>query len=223
MLWRLRREIILIFFILVGMLLLKHSPHFKFHYGRKASVPSAPSEVDNIILENERLRKILNLKQKSQFNLIYANAITISPWVFPTIINIDKGLRDGIKENMAIISYNGSLVGRIVSVKENTSSGITIYHPDNKISVIVRETGELAVMEPSSFSLQYVRINFLPSECKACVGNTVETSGLTKFYPQGIKIGVIKKVYISKAEPVAYALVKPLFINEDIRTVAIVK
>jgi len=183
-------------------------------------------DVKSVIEENEKLRKLLNLKQSGRFSrIICASTITISPWVFPSVITIDKGTRDGIRENMAIVSYKGSLIGRITSVKENTSTGITLYHPDSKISVMVAETGELAVMEGFSMSVlsPHLRIKFLPTECMASAGDTVETSGLTKLYPSRIRIGKIIKIDSSRTEPVTHGIVEPFFTNENLRAVAVVE
>ncbi|MCM8825485.1 MAG: rod shape-determining protein MreC [Candidatus Omnitrophica bacterium] len=227
MLWRFRREIILIFFILVGTWILKHNLIFRpIVFKQQSHLKELTPELKSIIIENENLRKLLNLKQNKGFSrIIYANTKTISPWVFPSVITFDKGFRDGVKENMAIVNKNGSLIGRIVDVKENFSTGITIYHPNSKISVMVIETGELAVIEGLSLSLlsSNLKIKFLPPECKASVGDTVETSGLTRLYPSRVRVGKIVSINSLRTEPVTHGFVRPFFINEDLRTVAIVE
>ncbi|MCM8764558.1 MAG: rod shape-determining protein MreC [Candidatus Omnitrophica bacterium] len=225
MLWRFRREIILILFVLVGAWFFRHNLTFRPHILKQSgNLQQLPREMKSIITENENLKKLLNLKHNKNFaRIIYANTKTVSPSVFPTTIMIDKGFRDGVKENMAIVSNNGSLIGRIVDVRENVSVCITVYHPDSRISVMVLETGELAIMEGLSQSLLYLKIKFLPSECNASVGDTVETSGLTRLYPCRVKIGKIVKIESLKTEPVTHGFVRPFFINEDIRTVAIVE
>ncbi|MCM8815931.1 MAG: rod shape-determining protein MreC [Candidatus Omnitrophica bacterium] len=227
MLWKFRREIVLMMFVIVSFWIFKNNLSFNLRFFKKEFPKQEySSEIQTIILENENLKKLLNLKNRKNFSkVIYANVKTISPWVFPTLITIDKGSYDGIKENMAIISCNGSLVGRIVSVNNNTAMGITLYHSENKISAMVRETGELAVIESLSATPFHprLRIRFLPPECKAYVGNVVETSGFTRLYPSGITIGTIVEIESSKTEPVTQGLVKPFFINDNLRTVAIVE
>lgn len=227
MLWKFRREIIVFLFILVSFWIVRQNLSFNLHFWKKKSIPEKYTpDIQTVVLENENLKKLLTLKHDKNYSrIIYANTKTISPWVFPTVITIDKGFSDGIKENMAIISCDGSLIGRIVSVNKDVAMGITLYHSENKISVMVRETGELAVMEGLSLTKLYprLRIKFLPSECKASVGNMVETSGLTRLYPRCIRIGTIVEIETSKTEPVTQGFVKPFFINENFRTVAIVE
>lgn len=227
MLWRFRREIVFIFFILIGLWCIKHNLSFRVSFFKhKPELKEYSQKLQDFIIENENLRKLLNLKKKTGFSkVVYATTTSVSPWVFPTLITIDKGLRDGIKENMAIISCNGFLVGRITSVGETSATGITLYHPESKISVMVTRTGELAVMEGLSVAplSSHLKIKFLPSECKACPGDIVETSGFTRFYPSGVKIGRIVKIDSSKTEPVTHGYVKPFFIYENLRTVGVVE
>ncbi|MCX7705598.1 MAG: rod shape-determining protein MreC [bacterium] len=227
MLWKYRREIIIFLFIFICLWMVRHNISFNLQsYRRAPSLKVSSPDVQRVILENLNLKRLLHLKDnKNFFRVIYANTKTISPWVFPTVITIDKGSSDGIKENMAIISPDGSLIGRIVSVGMNTATGITLYHSENKISVMVRETGELAIMEGLCTTPLHprLRIKFLPSECRASVGNIIETSGLTRLYPSGIRIGTITEIESSKTEPVTQGVVKPFFINENFRIVAIVE
>jgi len=227
MLWRFRREIIFFVFVIIGIFFVKHSALFKIFSSRNTSIEKAvqPS-VEDIILENESLRKMMGLKQEGSFSkVIYANTKSISPWVFPSQIVFDKGARDGVKIGMSVISGNGSLIGRVVSVEERSSSCITLYHPDNKVSVIVPRTGELAIVEgiALSFSYPYLRIRFLPPQCKASEGDMVETSGLTKLFSSSIKVGTIVKISPSKSEPVVQGYIKPFFTNENIKTAILVE
>ncbi|HON05449.1 MAG TPA: rod shape-determining protein MreC [Candidatus Ratteibacteria bacterium] len=227
MLWRFRREIIFFVFVITGIFFIKHNAVFKIFSSRNASIEKAiqPS-VEDIILENENLRKMMGLKQKRGFSkIIYANAKSISPWVFPSQIVFDKGAKDGVKIGMSVISGNGSLIGRVVSAEEQSSSCITLYHPDNKVSVIIPRTGELAIVEGISLSVSYpyLRIRFLPPQCKASEGDTVETSGLTKLFSSSVKVGTIVKICPSKSEPVVQGFIKPFFTNENIKTAILVE
>jgi rod shape-determining protein MreC len=227
MLWRFRREIIFIIFLLVGVWFTRH--HLTFtssFFKKKIQEKVIQPDIENIISENERFRKLLNLKQEKIFSkVIYASVKTISPWVFPSTIVIDKGYADGVKENMAIISSNNSLIGRIVSVDRDTATGITLYHQDSRVSVLVSSTGELAVIEGVSISslYPYLKIKFLPPECRANAGDVVETSGFTKLFPSHIRVGKIIKIDSSTAEPVKHGIVLPFFINENFTAVALVE
>ncbi len=213
--------------IIAGIFFIRHNADFRIFSPKRVSVEKAvqPS-IDELILENENLRKLMKLKQRRYFSrVIYASAKSVSPWVFPSQIIFDKGTRNGVRTDMAVISGDGSLIGRVVSVSEQTSTCITLYHPDNKVSVVVPRTGELAIVEGISLSslYPYLRIRFLPPQCRASEGDMVETSGLTKLFPSSIRVGTILKISSSGTEPVAHGLIKPFFINENITAALLVE
>jgi len=226
-LWRFRREIIFIILIMLGAWLIRHSVSFRMFFPKHTvSSGNFQQDVESIINENEQLKKLLGLKQSGSFTkIIYASVKTISPWVFPSSIVFDKGTEDGVKEGMSVISSSGSLIGRVISVNKNNSTGITLYHPDSKVSVMVLSTGELAVIEGVSVAslYPYLRIKFLPPECKASAGDIVETSGLTRLFPHHIRVGRIVKINNSSSEPITHGVVVPFFINENIKRVALVE
>jgi len=75
MLWRFRREIIFIIFLLVGVWFTRH--HLTFtssFFKKKIQEKVIQPDIENIISENERFRKLLNLKQEKIFSkVIYAS------------------------------------------------------------------------------------------------------------------------------------------------------
>ncbi|HOK80461.1 MAG TPA: rod shape-determining protein MreC [bacterium] len=227
MLWRFRREIIFIVLILIAIWLIKYGVSFRAFFSKHMTTSgNFQPGVERIINENEQLKKLLGLKQSGNFShVVYAGVKTISPWVFPSVIVVDKGTENGVREGMSVISSSGSLIGRIITVNKNDSTAITLYHPDSKVSVMVLSTGELAVIEGVSVAslYPYLRIKFLPPECKASVGDIVETSGLTRLFPLHIKVGIILKIDRSGSEPIAQGIVSPFFIHENINTVALVE
>jgi len=225
MLWKFRREIIFVLFVLIGMFLIKHNVNFSFSKNYSVEKSIQPS-IEELITENKNLKKLMGLKEKVSFSeIIYVSAKSISPWVFPSQIVFDKGTNNGVKPGMTVINNEGYLIGRIFSANENSSLCVTLYHPDTKVSAIIPRTGELAIVEGVSLSsfYPYLKIKFLPPQCKAIEGDIVETSGLTKLFPPSIRIGTILKISSSKTEPFTEGLIKPFFTNENIKTAIIIK
>ncbi|MGC8804615.1 MAG: rod shape-determining protein MreC, partial [Candidatus Ratteibacteria bacterium] len=213
--------------MIIGIWLIRYGVSFRTTFSKHtASSGNFQPGVERIVNENEQLKKLLGLKQSENFShIVYADVKTISPWVFPSIMVVDKGAENGVKEGMSVISSSGSLIGRIITVNKNDATAITLYHPDSKVSVMVLSTGELAVIEGVSVTplYPYLRIKFLPPECRASAGDIVETSGLTRLFPHHIKVGTILKIDRSSSEPIARGIVSPFFIHENINTVALVE
>ena len=223
MLWRFRREIILLFFLFMGFFFLHRKTFFNV-FGEKHDVVSRINtfSIDDLLRENRRLVELLKLKDRYvPGKIVYARVIEISPWVFPSVIKLDKGLSSGVTDGMSIVSKNGFLIGRVTSAGQDFSSGITLFHPDNKVSITVSSTGELAILEGGSFP--YLKIKFLPPECRAAPGDTIETSGFTQLFPSGITIGKIVRMSRSSYELSTEGYVKPFFYYDNFEEVCLVK
>ena len=72
--------------------------------------------------ENEKLRELLDLKNSYQtgWETVAAEVIGREADNWYEKLTINKGSKDGITENMAVVDQNG-LVGKIVNVTEKTS------------------------------------------------------------------------------------------------------
>jgi rod shape-determining protein MreC len=222
MLWRFRREIILLIFLGAGFALLRHGFHFPRPLFHKPVQPSSVQTIEGLVRENERLRSLLNLtNEKTYRKIIVCSVVGISPWVYPTEVTVNRGSTDGIEPGMSIISGKGSLIGRIVSVSEHSASGITLFHKDNKVSVLICSTGEIGILEGGSFP--YLRVKFLPPNCRAAPGDIVETSNMTQLFPVHTRIGKLVRVSGSSKELTMQGFLRPSFYEESFEDVAVVK
>src|SRR5687767_14519829 len=70
---------------------------------------------EDLAAENERLRKLLNLKEETKLEVLTARIIGRDPsiWFDSSIVN--RGSLDGVKLNMPVVT-NGGLVGRVTAV-----------------------------------------------------------------------------------------------------------
>lgn len=142
--------------------------------------------------ENERLHQILQLREDISLPTIAARVIGKDPSNWFRSILIDKGFREGIKKNAAVLSPKG-LVGRVIEVMEGTSRVQLITDPNCAVGALVQagRVGGLVVGEvgPSC------RLKFLPQGAEIQVGDSVLTSGLSGLSPKGIPIGTVSAVH----------------------------
>lgn len=85
--------------------------------------------------ENQQLKEALNFTKSLPYKFISAQIIAKSNNYLHQEYIINAGKRDGIKKWQMVLS-NNYLVGRIVSVSENTSNLLLITDYDSKIPVI---------------------------------------------------------------------------------------
>jgi rod shape-determining protein MreC len=145
-----------------------------------------------ITRENDQLRTSLNWQKQAPWKLKLANVVTRDPANWWRTVQIDVGSRDGIRENLPVLTASG-LIGRVSAVKLANSQVVLIGDPNCRVSALVensaRDTGVLLASGPLDTSL--VQLTYLASSANLKSGQNVITSGLGGIFPKGIPIGQI--------------------------------
>ena len=178
-----------------------------------------------LLAENEVLKKHVKLADLyPNYSVIVADIIMDSgtSWNYTYIVN--RGSKDGIEPNMAVIAEDG-LVGYVESVTSNTAKVVSILDAGNSISARVTRTRD-TVISKGSISLaenMQMRIINIPTGVTLVEGDKIETSGLGGIYPKGILIGKIKS-FEQKNNPIENEAIVESFVDfGKIETVAIIK
>ena len=146
--------------------------------------------------ENERLRELIGLKEsRTDFNTIGANVIGRKTDELHSIITLDKGTKDGIKENSAVLVPEG-LVGIVFEAGYNYCKVKTIFDAETAVSAICLRSGDMGIVEPtgSAADSKKCSMNYIHRGAKTVVGDIIETSGTGGIFPRGIKIGKISEI-----------------------------
>lgn len=115
-------------------------------------------------------------------------------------IQLNRGSNAGIKDNMAVISSDGSAVGVVVNVSPNFSQVMSLLHVQNKVKGDLKKTGEFGTVEwDSKDSPLYLRLKDIPASVKIEKGDTVLTSKVSYNFPPGFMIGTIDQVITDKS------------------------
>ncbi|MDP4118693.1 MAG: rod shape-determining protein MreC [Bacillota bacterium] len=154
------------------------------------------ARMDEYKNENERLRKLLEFKQKqSHFSTVACTVVgrEFSNW--NTEFVIDKGTSSGIDVGNVVIQNNG-LVGSVTMAGTNWAKVTTLLDGDTSVSASIIRTGETGIVEGDILlaDKNLCHLDYTGKNSDIAIGDTVETSGLGKVYPQGIIIGKVKKV-----------------------------
>lgn len=175
--------------------------------------------VDEICLENKRLKQLLDFKQKSSYKVTAAKVIARSPDNWLSVILVDKGNGSGIKRGLVVISSSG-LVGRVTETTQNVSKIVLINDPDLSVSAIIQRSRQEGLVSGTLGSSLVMR--YLPKESDVMVNDTVVTSGLTGAYPKGIFIGVVTDTGEEFSGLSRYAIIKPAVNLSNIEEVLII-
>lgn len=159
--------------------------------------------------ENQQLREDLQFKNRQpDLELIRARVISEDPNNYVNALQIDQGRSAGVVPGMIAVS-GGGLVGRVVSVTENSAKVLLSIDPSTSIYVVVQREGSRVsgVIEGSGegrLLLKYVSQN-----AELGPGDSVVTSGRGGAYPGGIQVGQIAAVQRTDVAPFQQAEVRP--------------
>lgn len=173
----------------------------------------------------EELEKLLDLKNDlSDYEIINASVINRNINSFYEKITIDKGKKDGIKKDMAVISKNG-LIGKIKYVEDNTSTVelITKVNSEFQISVTIEQDNESIHGLLSDFNKNNLIVNGISDVTELKKGSKVITTGFDSKFPSGILVGYVEKTEKDKFELSKKVYVKPSSSFDNIRYVSILK
>lgn len=142
--------------------------------------------------ENNRLRDLLGFKNSNEdLNFVAAANVTgIDPGNWFDIYTLDKGTKDGVQANDAVVVGNGYLVGRIIEVGSNYSKLMALVDSRSSVSIIVDRTRDLGIVSGSSDN---EIIAVMPIESDIAKGDDISTSGYSTF-PKNLYIGKVKSV-----------------------------
>ncbi|RNB84327.1 rod shape-determining protein MreC [Brevibacillus nitrificans] len=178
------------------------------------------AELLDLQAENTRLREALQAKESlKSYQLRFAEVVARNPDTWNNVITIDKGLKQGIRKDMAVITSKG-LIGRVQSVANFSSSVelLTSYERRDHISAVIQTTqvvnGQTTVHPVSGVVEEYdpqerlLIMRKIPWGQKIEAKQQVITSGLGGVVPRNLPIG-----YIVRVEPDDYGLTQTAYIQ----------
>lgn len=189
---------------------------------------------DNAVQQNKNKdREIKALKEElalnetlSDYEKVTANVISRSPDSWQDILVIDKGSKDGLEDNMAVMSQKG-LIGRVIEVSLTsakvellTSSNQTSNHFPVRISSEGGESfGLLNNYDEKSGTLI---VDQLTGNTEFKEGDVVQTSGLGGNSPADLPIGTVVEAKVDSFGLDRNVYVKPYAQMYDISVVTVV-
>jgi len=186
------------------------------------------NKINELENENVELRELLSIQDSILgYEAINATVIHRSADNWLNNIIIDKGKKNGIENDMAVI-INGGLVGYISSASNYTSTValLTSANIVNKISVRIEVAkGQYAYGFLSNYDVEnnlYI-IEGISDYHEIPISASVTTTGLTERFPGGILVGSVKNVDTDNYDLTKVVQVIPSVNSDDIRYVTVLK
>ena len=110
-------------------------------------------------------------------------------------LTVDKGQRDGVQENMGVITEKG-VVGVVHQVNSQFASVMPVINTRFQLSARVKHKNYVgdAIWEP--YDERYIQLNHIPKHAQIANGDTILTSGYSTIFPPGIQVGIIENIQL---------------------------
>lgn len=147
--------------------------------------------LEELRLENERLRSLLGFKEAQPLSYKPAKIIGKDPGIFFRTVIIDRGSQDGISEKMPVVSSRG-LVGYVLQTSFWSSKVLLITDLNSSVDAVVQRSRTRAIVGGDIDGS--LNLRFLPRRQDVKAGDVLVTSGLGGVFPSGFQIGKISRV-----------------------------
>jgi rod shape-determining protein MreC len=138
-----------------------------------------------------RLQALLGFKEQFISRTLPAQVIGSSGSEQSRSIYIDKGSRDGIKPDMAVITADG-VVGKVLRAFKSTSQVLLVNDQTSGVGAILEKSRLQGVLRGTP--LGEVVLEKVMSDEAVQPGERVLTSGGDQIFPKGLAVGTVTKV-----------------------------
>ncbi|MEI8155968.1 MAG: rod shape-determining protein MreC [Burkholderiales bacterium] len=152
------------------------------------------NQVDQLSLENERLRKLLGLRARLQSPSTAAQVIYDAADPYSRKVIIDKGMADHVNLGSPVLDESGVL-GQVTRVYPLVSEVTLITDRDHAIPVLNTRTGARGVAYGDvSLRADAMELRFMAANADVTAGDLLTTSGVDGVYPPGLPVARVEKV-----------------------------
>ena len=196
--------------------------------------------------ENSQLREALRFIREKQYDVAAADVIARDP-TSPNYLILDKGEKDGIQNNLPVVSSSGILVGKIIKTEFRTSIMLVLTDTNFQTAGVVLNSSphlpvELNIQQEGGegYSGRWgdkskrntaglvrgdrglsIKMEFIPQDEAIDKDDIVITSGLELNMPRGLVIGKVSEVKKEAEGVFNEAILNPLISYDDLNIVMI--
>ncbi len=141
-------------------------------------------------LENERLQRLLGLKEASRYPVVAGKVVGKNLTLLRNTITLNVGKANGVLPSMPVIG-DGGLVGVVSSVNEHYCVVRILLNADFRASAKVERSRVDGIL---AWDGEDLNLSNVAKTLDVVVGDTVITSDYSSTYPPNIRIGVVREV-----------------------------
>ena len=174
-------------------------------YEKYKELKNKEEQIDSVISQNDNLKsEVDKLKETLELNTVLSDKVFLNATVVTRNIGywyeeitIDKGKKNGIEKDMAVVTPKG-LIGKVTKVS-NYSSTVELLsndHMSDKISVKIKTKDDYVYGLISTYDSKTntYTVEGISENEEILEGADVVTTGMGTVFPSGLMIGKVKKV-----------------------------
>ncbi len=161
---------------------------------RMAGMSERANQVEQLTLENNRLRKLLELREQIATPGVAAEVLYDAADPYARKVIIDKGLVHNIEAGAPVIDESGVL-GQVTRVHPLVSEVTLVTDRDHAIPVLNTRTGARNVVygDPVSYG-GTLELRFMTGNADVKEGDLLTTSGVDGVYPAGLPVATVDRI-----------------------------
>jgi rod shape-determining protein MreC len=144
----------------------------------------------SILVNDEKTINDTTYHQK--YTYVSAKVVNNSTNLRNNFLTLDKGLRQGISKNMAVITSTG-VVGQVKDVSDNFCTVMSLLNSKTTISSKIKKDGSYGPLswdDGDNFSM--ATLHDIPTHVKLKQGDTIITSGYSRDFPENVNVGTVE-------------------------------
>ena len=152
------------------------------------------NHVEQLTLENNRMRKLLELKERITTPSQAAQVLYDAADPYTRKIIINKGLTNGVETGSPVIDESGVL-GQVTRVYPSVSEVTLITDRDQAIPVLNARTGARGIaFGDAAAHTNALELRFMAANADVQAGDMLTTSGVDAVYPPGLPVAKVDRV-----------------------------
>lgn len=152
------------------------------------------NQVEQLALENTRLRKLLGLRERLQTPSMAAQVLYDAADPYTRKVVIDKGMTHQVGLGSPVLDESGVL-GQVTRVYPMVSEVTLVTDRDHAIPVLNVRTGARGVaFGDTSTHADAMELRFMAANADVAVGDLLTTSGVDGVYPPGLPVARVERV-----------------------------
>ena len=159
-----------------------------------ASQSQRANQGDQLLLENQRLRQLLSLRERLNVPAQAAQVLYDAADPYSRKVIIDAGLATGVTAGSPVIDEAGVL-GQVTRVYPTVSEVTLLTDRDQAIPVLNTRTGARGIaFGEASLTSGALELRFMSANADVQVGDLLHSSGVDGVYPPGLPVARVEKV-----------------------------